>query len=639
MNIIQQSDNLKGLSDQQLLQASHDPAGTPPYLIMAEMERRKQMRMDFQAQQARQQGGQPTVAAQLQQTLAQPMQQPGQGQQGQPGQMTPPAPGASPGGLAGLPPPPKLMKRGGRFFAGGPNEDDTPESMYDGPGASDAEGGISGLASAPAGDGGAAVPIAFPQYGIAGAAESKGKSKRLSEILRDGIDEKPEFEKYIKTLEQAMGGHGDYTEHQRLLARQLAHVTQQNPRLGDYLIRAGLGMAASKSPFLSVAAGEGGLAALDYADKQREKKFSDTNSILQQQMALSRLQQGDRAKLGMEALGMMRTDTSERNAQLRGANTQAWRETTEDFREKKLAQEAAIAAAKDAAKRSQLTPEMIDTTVDELIPKKNPFYTEQNAATKALIKNVRLNGGDEKDITKIMESSVNRIASMNSTVEGAKQRSANVTVHVPPVKGVNMVVPDGNGGFVMKTINAGDSVDPGALTSAGFSSGNTQTSATRTMIESAPGVKKLAEDVRKLVDVNENKLGPAKGRWNEFVIGKVGMDDPDFTRLRVDTNLLITKLMRMHVGARGGSEMLKHFQDLLDQGKMSPNNMRAALDQIQSYADDVTKEKPIPRTSGGTGPPQTPAASAHKVGDLVNYKGTPHKIQSITPEGKLVLEP
>lgn len=113
------------------------------------------------------------------------------------------------------------------------------------------------------------------------------------------------------------------------------------------------------------------------------------------------------------------------------------------------------------------------------------------------------------------------------------------------------------------------------------------TSATRTMMETAPKVKALANKVLAALDKNADQLGPLEGRWSEFMAGKIGSDNPEFIKLRTDGKLLTTLLMRMHVGARGGSQMMQHFNSLLDTGKQSPDNLRAALESIISYADDV----------------------------------------------------
>lgn len=137
---------------------------------------------------------------------------------------------------------------------------------------------------------------------------------------------------------------------------------------------------------------------------------------------------------------------------------------------------------------------------------------------------------------------------------------------------------------------------------------NDLTSSTRSMIESAPGVLKLSARVRALVESQKSSLGPEAGRWNEFMAGKVGAPNAEFTKLRTDVGLLTTKLMRMHVGARGGEQMMEHFKELIDSGKQSPENLIAALDEIDDYAKETAAEKP---GAGG---------GANKSGDAVEYK-------------------
>jgi hypothetical protein len=130
------------------------------------------------------------------------------------------------------------------------------------------------------------------------------------------------------------------------------------------------------------------------------------------------------------------------------------------------------------------------------------------------------------------------------------------------------------------------------------------TSSTKTMTEAAPRVLELADRVTKLIDEQVKTLGPAGSRWNEFMAGKVGAPNPEFTKLRTNVGLLTTLLMRMHVGARGGEYIMKHFQDLIDSGKQSPENLKAAIGEIRTYAQDVAKEggkeAPAPKTNGKT---------------------------------------
>jgi hypothetical protein len=67
--------------------------------------------------------------------------------------------------------------------------------------------------------------------------------------------------------------------------------------------------------------------------------------------------------------------------------------------------------------------------------------------------------------------------------------------------------------------------------------------------------------------------------------------------------------MNMHVGARGGGEMMNHFRDLIDVGKQDPENLRSALTEIRDYAERVKKEGGNKAVQGTT---ETPAATAPK---------------------------
>lgn len=154
--------------------------------------------------------------------------------------------------------------------------------------------------------------------------------------------------------------------------------------------------------------------------------------------------------------------------------------------------------------------------------------------------------------------------------------------------------------------------------------GEALTANTKSMVEAAPRVKDLSAKVRALVDAQEKTLGPMSSRWQEYMAGKIGSPNPDFTRLRTDTGLLQTLLMRMHVGARGGNAQMEHFKSLIDNAKQSPENMRAALDEIDAYADDVTKE-------GATAKEAAAAKAEGRTPKTVQTPKAPPGGQSATP--------
>ncbi len=109
----------------------------------------------------------------------------------------------------------------------------------------------------------------------------------------------------------------------------------------------------------------------------------------------------------------------------------------------------------------------------------------------------------------------------------------------------------------------------------------------------------------------EGKLGVVASRWNDFLAGKVGAADPYVTALRGKMGLSTTLLMNAHVGNRGGSYMLEHFQDLADAGKMDASTLRTGVKTELNYIEGRAM---LPKTAGSsqnnTPPPTTPAAQA-----------------------------
>jgi hypothetical protein len=111
----------------------------------------------------------------------------------------------------------------------------------------------------------------------------------------------------------------------------------------------------------------------------------------------------------------------------------------------------------------------------------------------------------------------------------------------------------------------------------------------------------------------KNALGPLASRWNDFMIGTWGggTGDPEtdalFEALRTKIGLSQTLLMNLHVGSRGGSYMLEHFEDLANQKKLNANLLRIGIKSELNYAEDRAM---LPTGAGGgggeTGGPKPP---------------------------------
>lgn len=123
----------------------------------------------------------------------------------------------------------------------------------------------------------------------------------------------------------------------------------------------------------------------------------------------------------------------------------------------------------------------------------------------------------------------------------------------------------------------------------------------RVMQQSAPHVIRLSKAVRESIVKLQKSLGPASSRWRDFWSGKVGIADPEFRKMKTNVDLLTTRLMKMHVGARGGEYIMQHFDSMLKAGAQSPENLIAALDAIDTYASD-TESSMFDNPPGGGGP-------------------------------------
>ena len=116
----------------------------------------------------------------------------------------------------------------------------------------------------------------------------------------------------------------------------------------------------------------------------------------------------------------------------------------------------------------------------------------------------------------------------------------------------------------------------------------------KSMQQSAPAVLDFTKKLKKQITDAEKGLGPMASRWREFTQGKIGLEDPAFAAMKTNIDLMVTRLMKMHVGARGSEYIMKEFKNMVDFGKQSPKNLMASLEQIEDYANEATKGR-IPK--------------------------------------------
>lgn len=131
------------------------------------------------------------------------------------------------------------------------------------------------------------------------------------------------------------------------------------------------------------------------------------------------------------------------------------------------------------------------------------------------------------------------------------------------------------------------------------------TGATRTMAEQSRNLLPQLDRIDKMVSDMGSKLGPVKGRWNQWVTQGYDGKDPDMANLLQSMSLLRTGMMRAHVGARGGVGLLSEFERNLNAG-MTPEALHGSLqgmrEFLSTYAAADAGMGEAPAGGGGAAP-------------------------------------
>lgn len=268
MNLIQQAEQLKSLPDQALVQMQQRPTETPPYLVLAEMQRRANMRKAYQGAQQGSPMNQPPVTQQM----AQQFSQTGQTQQQPQQQMPQQVPGMAGGGLASL----------ANYFSQMQGE---PEPMA----LPEVDQSMLGLSQYPE----------DPNY---------TQLRSLKQKPYDGRTWEQHYEELAKksNLSGLKAVADKYAEQEN-------DVRGRKHGLSQILMNIGLGMAASRRPDWAGAIGEGGLNAMQGYTQDRAQNQAMAERIAERRLrALESVQRHD-DRLRDYAIEAARGDTARSN--------------------------------------------------------------------------------------------------------------------------------------------------------------------------------------------------------------------------------------------------------------------------------------------------------------------------------------
>lgn len=193
-----------------------------------------------------------------------------------------------------------------------------------------------------------------------------------------------------------------------------------------------------------------------------------------------------------------------------------------------------------------------------------------------------------------------------------------------PTPQINYVrQPDGSYKTVV-TRGAGEILPSSTVSQSGMSSFNNPTAQQRNMGEMAASVIPQAQRTVDEINAMRDKLGSAMGRANGFLINKIGKNDPDFSGLDTDLDLLSSAIVRTHFGARGGQAYQAALKKQFSEAQ-SPDDLISRIQHADSwlrgYAEaggaKIPPGKPItPIVTGNvdkntalTPPPQLPMAA------------------------------
>lgn len=212
-------------------------------------------------------------------------------------------------------------------------------------------------------------------------------------------------------------------------------------------------------------------------------------------------------------------------------------------------------------------------------PSKDPEYLRAVGLVQAQYASQGVNVNDPQVYPKFLQA-------VNDQAEAFKAQQAAMKPNSGQ-KPTTFFVPNGQGGFNRMDIAPGGTVPPGAVQATGVNNLDTPTTATRTMVESAPKVLYFVNKQLAAIDALEKKFGPMAGRKAEFLANKIGLPGNGVSQYKTNNGLLETSLMKMHVGARGSEGMMEHFHNLIGGMNQDPSNARESLEAIKDYAQEV----------------------------------------------------
>lgn len=107
-------------------------------------------------------------------------------------------------------------------------------------------------------------------------------------------------------------------------------------------------------------------------------------------------------------------------------------------------------------------------------------------------------------------------------------------------------------------------------------------------------------DTIKEIQTLKDDLGPVAGRWNDFMQGKVGTDNPKFAGLRADLLMLSSAVALAHARGRLPENLREEFDSAINAPKQSAENLVSTLEHMQTWLQKSATMGQTETTKSGT---------------------------------------
>lgn len=115
----------------------------------------------------------------------------------------------------------------------------------------------------------------------------------------------------------------------------------------------------------------------------------------------------------------------------------------------------------------------------------------------------------------------------------------------------------------------------------------------------------LSDDLATMVNNAKDQLGPEKGRWNEFVTGRLGLKNVTYTEIKAQMTFLASAMTLAHSQGRVATAIFDQFEGLYNNANQDPDNILAAIEIGRRAMQQV---RAIMGGPSGSAPPVAPVA-------------------------------